>query len=633
MMQRLEGASGTDPRRADGRTLPQLMRDRAREHGSRVAMRRKRHGVWQPTSWAETWEIVGALATALRALGIQRGDRVAIISENIPEAYWLEYAALCCGASRPLPVPGRGRRRAALHPAGQRRPRAPRRRPGAGGQGACRVPSAPNLLRIVYVDARGLWHEAEPRLMHFPALLEMGRQTLDPSALQTEIAAGKPDDPAVICYTSGTTGLPKGVVLSHDYLLANAYRLMAGFRLRPHTQYLSYISPAWAAEQICGIALGLLAPMTIGFAEKPETVREDMRELGPEFLMFTPRQWEMLAADVDATMLDAPAWRQSLYRWAIRTGGPSRRPPRPRRHPRQARPLARHAPRSAAAPACLPKCSAASAPSASRSPTSTARPNSASSPPTGRKTPTRPPWANSSPAIPARKTCKSRLSDFGELLVEQGAHFHGYWNDPESTAKVPTSTGLRTGDAVRMSPDRQLVFLDRLKDMRQLAGGEWFPPQFIENQLRASPFVRDAMVIGDERHAFVSALVNINAAIAGRFAERKGLAYGTFTELSQLPEIRAEVHSLIAGVNRSLEAPTRVRRFATLPKELDADDSELTRSRKLRRGQIEENYADIITGLYGNGTECDARLRVQYRDGSDSAMVVRVALNDVELAA
>ena len=339
-MQRLEGESGTDPRRAEGRTLPQLLQDRVREHGSRVAMRRKRHGVWQPTSWAETWDIVGALATALRSLGIDRGDRVAIISENIPEAYWLEYAAQCCGAAVVCLYPDAvaDELRYILQDSGARMLLAEDQEQVDKALAICRP------FRTCSASStstrRGLWHEAEPRLIHFPALLELGRRAPDPAALHAEIAAGKPSDPAVICYTSGTTGLPKGVVLSHDYLLANAYRLMAGFRLRPHTQYLSYISPAWAAEQICGVALGLLAPMTVDFAEKPETVREDMRELGPEFLMFTPRQWEMLAADVDATMLDAPAWRQSLYRWALRTGGAARRTPRPRRHPRQAGPVA-----------------------------------------------------------------------------------------------------------------------------------------------------------------------------------------------------------------------------------------------------------------------------------------------------
>jgi len=188
---------------------------------------------------------------------------------------------------------------------------------------------------------------------------------------------------------------------------------------------------------------------------------------------------------------------------------------------------------------------------------------------------------------------------------------------------------LRTGDAVSLQDGGQLMFLDRLKDMRRLAGGARFPPQFIENHLRASPFVKDAMVIGDERHPFVTALVNINAGIAGRFAERRGLAYGTFTELSQLPEIRAEVRALLAQVNALLATPTQVRRFATLPKELDADESELTRSRKLRRVQIEASFRDIIDGLYSTASACDARLRIRYRDGGEGEMAVRVALDDV----
>jgi long-chain acyl-CoA synthetase len=215
------------------------------------------------------------------------------------------------------------------------------------------------------------------------------------------------------------------------------------------------------------------------------------------------------------------------------------------------------------------------------------------------------------------------------LLIEQGGHFQGYWEGEVP----PAGSILRTGDAVRLRPDGQLIFMDRLKDMRCLAGGEAFPPQFIENHLRASPMVKDAMVIGDERHAFVTALVNINAEIAGRFAERYGLAYGTFTELSQLPQIRAEISRLITDVNLLLTPATQVRRFATLPKELDADENELTRSRKLRRDRIEESFRDIIDGLYSGASRREARIKLRYRDGRESVLIVSVALDDIAGAA
>lgn len=638
MAERVAGTVGTDPRQAGHRTLPQLLRDRVHEYGTHVAMRRKRHGVWQPTSWAAMYEIIQALAQALRDLGLERGDRIAIISENIAEVFWLEYAALCCGACVVCLYPDAVAEelRTILADSGARLLLAEDQE--QVDKALSVLPLLPGLEHIVYVDGRGLWHETDPHLLDFAALLASG---CDAVAFTAGIDEGQPEDPAVICYTSGTTGHPKGVVLTHRFLLANAYRLMAGFGLRPHAQYLSYISPAWAIEQISGFALGLLAPMVVGFAEKPETVREDMRELGPELLLFTPRQWEMLAADVQANMLDAKPWRQALYRWAVRAGG--QRAANPARAWIADRLVLSGVRDNLGLSRTVAALSGGAGMSAEVFRLFRAfgvrLANLYGSTEFGLIAAH---WSHEAtpdsmgellPSDPGAAPLVVALSSEGELLLQQGSHFHGYWQNPDASAELRQGDALRTGDAVRLRADSQLVFLDRLKDMRRLAGGERFPPQFIENHLRASPFVKDAMVIGDERHAFVTALVNINAGIAGRFAERQGLAYGTFTELSQLPEIRAEVQALIAEVNLLLDAPTRVRRFATLPKELDADDSELTRSRKLRRGQIEDNYADIIAGLYGNATTCDARLRVSYRDGSDGAMVVRVALNDVDAAA
>jgi long-chain acyl-CoA synthetase len=186
---------------------------------------------------------------------------------------------------------------------------------------------------------------------------------------------------------------------------------------------------------------------------------------------------------------------------------------------------------------------------------------------------------------------------------------------------------------VRVDERGELVFLDRMKDMRKLAGGQSYPPQFIENHLRASSMIRDAIVIGDEKRAFVTALVNIDSEIAGRFAELHGLAYGTFTELSQLPAIRAEVARAIEQVNGLMDRDARVRSFATLPKELDADEAELTRSRKLRRELIHERYADLIEALYRGDQHCETVIQVKYQDGSASTLRARVAMNRLEQAA
>jgi len=225
------------------------------------------------------------------------------------------------------------------------------------------------------------------------------------------------------------------------------------------------------------------------------------------------------------------------------------------------------------------------------------------------------------------------IDERGQLRLRLPA-FSGYLKNEEATAELGRSdTGYETGDAVRVDGRGQLVFLDRMKDMRRLAGGQSYPPQFIENHLRASFMIRDAIVIGDESHDSVTALVNIDSEIAGRFAEMHGLAYGTFTELSQLPAIRAEVARAIEEVNTRMDRGARVLAFATLPKELDADEAELTRSRKLRRELIHERYHDLITALYGSGDHCETTVHVKYQDGTASTLRAKVAVNRVEQTA
>ncbi len=637
-MRRLHGVPGSDPRSAAGRTLPHLLRDRCRDHADRVAMRRKHHGVWHGWSWREVLATVRALAAGLAGAGLSPGEVVAVISENIVETYWIEYAALCAGARVVCLYPDAtaAELRHIVEHSGARLLVAEDQEQV---DKALAAGALSGLRRIVFVDGSGLWHYQDARLIACAALLDDGRQrdAADPAWFERMVDAGRADDAAVLCYTSGTTGLPKGVVLTHRYLLENAYRLMAAFRLPAGADYLSYISPAWAAEQITGLALGLLAPLTVAFAEKPETVRADLRELAPAFLLFTPRQWEMMAADVQAQMSDARAWRRALFDWAVRAG---------RRGGIGAALADRLVLAGIRDNLGLSRCVAALSGGAGMSAEvfrlfrafGVRLSNLYGSTELGLIAAH---WAESVdpttmgrllPSDPGGAALTVALSDAGELLVEQGGQFNGYWRDAAASAAFYCGTALRTGDAVRLRDDGEMVFLDRLADMRRLADGRAFPPQFIENHLRASPFVRDAMVIGDESRRFVTALVNINAEIAGRFAEKCGLSYGTFTELSQLPEIRARVAALVGQVNMLLEPAARVCRFATLPKELDADDAELTRSRKLRRGQIEESFRDIIAALYDDSAECEAHIKVRYQDGQISALVARVALNDVAAA-
>lgn len=634
-------------RRSHGRTLPQLLRDNARELLQRPAVKSKRSGIWHAKSWANLYEEVSVIARGLASLGLGRGEVLASISENIEEQLAIELAALSLGAVTVCIYPDASQDEVdyainhsdAVVVLGQDQEQIDKLL-------ACH---APKVRQLIYVDGRGLWSYPDPRLVSLDAVRSAGDTYGTRSWLETQIDVGSASDLAVLCYTSGTTGRPKAAMLSHAFVLDNAHRLMGALDVRPGGNYLSYISPAWAAEQFFGVGLPLLAPLVVHFAEKPETIQSDLREIGPEFLMFTPRQWEMQASNIEARMMDAGAVRRRVYQWGLKQGT------------RRAResgtlfdrfvlwPIADLAvlrgvrdllglTRSRAvlsggaglSAELFERFRAFGVPlgnlygSTEMGLISTHRPGS------------RDPWTLGSfmPSDPTiAKPIEAWVDENGELRLRAMA-FAGYLKDPEATAEIgDDESGYHTGDAVRLDENGELIFLDRLKDLRRLKGGQVYPPQFIENHLRASALIRDAIVIGDEHRDRVVALINIDPEMAGRFAEHHGLAFGTFPELSQLTPIRAEIANAIERVNRLVDRAARVSAFANLPKELDADESELTRSRKLRREQIHSRYGPLIEALYGEEPIFPTEIEVKYRDGTTALLKTEVALNRMREAA
>jgi len=615
-------------------------------------MRAKWHGIWRPFTFREVWERVRFLSGGLAAIGLSRGDVLAIVSENVMEVYLLEYAALCLGATVTCMYPDvtaeeisyiLGHSGAAVLVAEDQE---------QVDKALIAVDRLPGLRRVVYLDDRGLWDYKHPLLVDYDMLLATGEDAsgAEPGRFETVLDTIRQDDLAVICYTSGTTGVPKGVMLTHRFLLDNAYRLLASFGIRSGADYLSYISPAWAAEQITGLALGLLTPMVINFPEKPEMVQHDLRELGPEFLLFTPRQWEMMASTVQAKMLDADRVRQRIYEWAIGTarsvatsnGNGMKRKRRSLRLAIAERLVFRAIRDNLGLKRATVVLSAGSGLSAEiftlfhqfgvplRNLYGSTEIGLVAAHWGGEFNPdTMGRLLLTDPTI--CPPLQVRVDGNGELLISGGSGFAGYFRDEDATDNVRTPEGeYRTGDAVRPTEDGQLIFLDRIKDLRTLSTGHSFPPQFIENHLRASPFIKDAIILGDERRQFVGALINIDAEIVGHFAEKRGLGFGTFTEMSQLPEVRERIAESIRKTNALLDSGSRIVRFATLPKELDPDDSELTRSRKLRRETIESRYKDIIEAIYDGAGECHTKVIVQYEDGKSIAMNAWVAINEIE---
>lgn len=634
------------------RTIPQLLAHQAARYGDRVLHRKKDFGIWQRFTWNEVMQRVRELAMGLAALGVRRGDTVAAVGENEPELFWAEYAALAIGAKV-----------VCLYPDLTAAQMEFMLQHSEAVVVVCEdqeqvdkvlelEPKLPAVTAVVYWDDRGMWKYDHRLLRRLDEVMALGAGALreDAGAFDREVRAGRGEDTAVLSYTSGTTGLPKACALTHLNLIEGSARMTGVMRFEPFTRYLSYISPAWATEQFFGLTLGLLVPFVVNFPEEPETVQENIREIGAQVLMLNPRQWENLASVVEAKMMDAGPLRRAVFRWGMAVGQRTRLAAL---EGRQTGPWAKlqyaiadalvlahlrdnlglqgaYFPVSGGsgmAPEVFRFFHAMGVPLRNIYGTtemglfSLHQGEAFDLETVGH-------WLPVPPQL--GQPLEYRISDEGELLVRGGAGFNGYYRNPEASEKKLIDGWYRTGDSVHLTDNGEIVYLERLDDMRELSNGHRYPPQFIENRLRFSPFVKDAMTLGDPAKPWVAAFINIDATTLGRWAEQNGISYSTFADLSQNKSVRELIRREIAEVNRLLPADSRVRRFVNLPKELDADEDELTRSRKLRRGYLEQKYVAFIEAIYGGRERFDAQVPVRYQDGRTGMLMAQVHVNDVE---
>ncbi len=629
-------------------TLPRLLRRNVATMADRPAIREKSRGIWQTYTWAEYRRQVHDFALGLAAHGFRRGDKLAVIGDNRPRLYWAQLAAQCLGGiAVPMYQDAIATEMAYVLNHAEIRVVVAEDQEQVDKILSLKA-RLPNLDLVVYDDPRGMRHYPTPALEPFERVQAAGREfgLSHPGYVDGEIDRGAAEDVTLLTYTSGTTGHPKGVMLSHANLLAAAEGFVAAEDIRPTDNILSYLPMAWIGESLFSLVLTLLVGFTCNCPERPDTVQRDLRELGPTVALAPPRIWENMLTQLRVRASDASRTKRRLFelfrglaeRVEIARGAGQKvsllqrlglamgeflvyGPVRDQLGLRRARwaytggaPLGPDAYRFFRSFGINLKQVWGSTELAGLA--SLQRDGDADPDTVG-------------PAIPGAEI---RIAESGEVLVRSAAVFSGYYKQPEATRDaVDTEGWFRTGDCGFIDPRGHLVVVDRARDVGKLADGTLFAPQFIENKLKFSPYIAEAVAYGDCR-PFVAAMIAIDLGTVGNWAERHNLAYTSFQDLSAKSEVRALVGAEIARCNASLPLAARIRRFLLLNKELDADDNEITRTRKVRRRFIAEKYAAVVDAFYSGAGEVELSTEITYEDGRKTALCSNIAINDIDEA-
>ena len=612
-------------------TLPGLLLANAERFGRRVAIREKESGIWHRYTWADYLERAGAVALGLARLGFRRGDRLAIVGDNRPQLYWTFLAAECLGGI-PVPIYQDATAAELQYVIAQAGASVVVAEDQEQVDKVLEVRAQlPAIAHVIYTDQRGMRRYAASGLRSFAGLLEQGREEAArrPGAIQEAIHSGAPDDVALISFTSGTTGVPKGVMLSHRALIATGEGFLHVVPVHAGDEMLAYLPIGWLGDTFFSVVIPLLTGAAINCPEDATTVRQDFREIGPTVAFAPPRIWESLVAQCQVK-IEGADWvkrrlTQPFVASAMRTtrralakgiASPAERVLQALGEPLVFAPLrdqlglrrVRVAITGGAPVApevlqffrgigvnltqlySLTECSALV----------TVQPDGKIEP------------EGVGPPIPG---VEIRIDEGGEILVASPGLFSGYYRDPGLTAEALRDGWLRTGDAGRIDPNGHLVVLDRVVDVSYLEDGTVFAPQRVENKLKFSPYIKEAMVVGHPR-PYVAAILNIDADAVAAWAQRRKIAYSGYTDLAQNPQVYELLAGEIGRINNALAAAVRVKRFAVLHKELDPDDAEITRTRKLRRRFVAEKYAAIIDALYDTAAvEVAVPATVQDEDG------------------
>jgi len=629
-------------------TIPGYLLRNARDAtlASAPAIREKNLGIWETYNWRSYVDNVRDFAVGLASLGFQRDDKLSVLGNNRPRLYWGQLAAMALGGqSVPVYQDAIAKELAYVLAHSEAKAIVAEDQEQVDKILSIRD-QLPNLKWLIYDDPRGLAAYDEDILHAFTEVQARGREFLqqNPSFFEDEIAKGSGQDIALIAYTSGTTGQPKGVMLSHENMLETAHIFIRDEDVKQSDDFLSYLPMAWVGDGLYGLCVSIIVGCASNCPEGPETVQRDLRELGPTGIVAAPRVWEGLLSMLQVKATDTTPLKRQVYELfrgiaerienrkaenksvplALEVGHALGQllvygPIRDQLGLRRARwcytggaPLGPDAFRFFRGFGInLKQVYGATEVSGLVS----IQPDHQASPDT-----VGPPCPGIEVAIDEAR---------GEVLVRSKGVFKGYYKEPDRTRDAIDDDGwFHTGDAGLINEHGHLVIIDRAKDVGKLADGTPFAPQFVELKLKFSPYINEAVVFGDG-HPFVSAMIAIDLDAVGNWADKRNLPYTNYMDLAQKPEVRGLVAEEIRRINLSLPEVVRVRRFLLLSKDLDADDNEVTRTRKLRRGYISERYQPVINAFYNGGNEVDLKLDVTFEDGSrsqiDSHLVIEEA--------
>jgi long-chain acyl-CoA synthetase len=629
MWARVMAADGIDISRD---TLPRLLARNAKDHAGEIALREKDRGIWREFTWADYADQAVTCAAGLQRLGIKENNAVVVLGDNRVRLY---IGMVATSMLRAYAMPAySGATLAELQHFVSEAPIA-----AAFAEDQEQVDKFLDLREsgdgspawIIYDDPRGLGDYKAPGLMRWEALMEEGARALavDPGLRKHLFEAAGPEDPAVFLHSSGTTGAPKGVILSHRNLIAGARNAYAGRTFDVGEEVIGYLPMAWVGDYALSVAAAIAYRFILNVPERQETVQRDMREIAPTFYLAAPRSWDNMLTIIQVGAENSTPLKRRIYHFFMDRAIAAERRKLKGEKGGRLEPLGRlfgewlvfgpvkdqfgltrlrHAFTGGEALGedtfvFYRALGIALRQFYGQTETSAF---------TARQSPDEVKLHTVGKPLPGVEV---RILDGGEIVVRSDSVFSGYFNDPEATAEVLDDTGwLHTGDAGYLEDDGHLVVLGRLSEVVYTASGQRYVPNYIENRLKFSPYIKDAAVIGAGRKD-LTAMVCIDFEAVSHWAEVNGVPYASYADLSQRDEVAGLLSDAFRRVNEVLPEALRMHRFVSLPKEFDPDDGEITRTRKLRRKAVEERYADVIAALDAGAPEVHVKARVTYETG------------------